>query len=165
MLRQAGLSRAAQSLSQRGPLLVTHSGLSGPAILRLSAFGARVLHLLECVVHFLGGEGGVLIRINRRTRLFRIASGQTSPPTSLIALNHHRTQQTNNPLPNKHTKHTHSYKARISVDWAPDLELAEVVERLSRAKAAYPKKAVATFCPLPLPGTKAKKNTRENNTP
>lgn len=28
---------------------MTHSGLSGPAILRLSAFGARVLHVLECV--------------------------------------------------------------------------------------------------------------------
>jgi predicted Rossmann fold flavoprotein len=31
-------------LSGRGPLLVTHWGLSGPAILRLSAWGARVLH-------------------------------------------------------------------------------------------------------------------------
>ncbi|MGN6642024.1 MAG: NAD(P)/FAD-dependent oxidoreductase [Verrucomicrobiota bacterium] len=30
-------------LSQRGPLLVTHWGLSGPAILRLSAWGARIL--------------------------------------------------------------------------------------------------------------------------
>ena len=31
-------------LHQRGPLLVTHWGLSGPAILKLSAWGARVLH-------------------------------------------------------------------------------------------------------------------------
>ena len=31
-------------LRERGPLLVTHWGLSGPAILRLSAWGARVLH-------------------------------------------------------------------------------------------------------------------------
>jgi hypothetical protein len=31
-------------LRERGPLLVTHQGLSGPAILRLSAWGARVLH-------------------------------------------------------------------------------------------------------------------------
>ena len=30
-------------LTQRGPLLVTHWGLSGPAILRLSAWGARAL--------------------------------------------------------------------------------------------------------------------------
>ncbi|MBC8097122.1 MAG: aminoacetone oxidase family FAD-binding enzyme, partial [Akkermansiaceae bacterium] len=31
-------------LMELGPLLVTHWGLSGPAILRLSAWGARVLH-------------------------------------------------------------------------------------------------------------------------
>jgi len=31
-------------LRERGALLVTHSGLSGPAILRLSAWGARELH-------------------------------------------------------------------------------------------------------------------------
>lgn len=33
-------------LAQTGPLLITHWGLSGPAILKLSAWGARVLH--EC---------------------------------------------------------------------------------------------------------------------
>ena len=31
-------------LSQRGPLLITHFGLSGPAVLKLSAWGARFLH-------------------------------------------------------------------------------------------------------------------------
>jgi predicted flavoprotein YhiN len=31
-------------LRERGPLLITHRGLSGPAILRLSAWGARALH-------------------------------------------------------------------------------------------------------------------------
>jgi predicted Rossmann fold flavoprotein len=31
-------------LRQRGPVLITHWGLSGPAILKLSAWGARVLH-------------------------------------------------------------------------------------------------------------------------
>jgi predicted Rossmann fold flavoprotein len=34
-------------LRERGALLITHMGLSGPAILRLSAWGARVLHGLE----------------------------------------------------------------------------------------------------------------------
>ncbi len=34
-------------LRQRGPLLITHDGVSGPAILRLSAWGARVLHDLD----------------------------------------------------------------------------------------------------------------------
>jgi len=31
-------------LEQTGPLLITHWGLSGPAVLKLSAWGARVLH-------------------------------------------------------------------------------------------------------------------------
>ena len=31
-------------LRERGPVLLTHAGLSGPAILRLSAWGARALH-------------------------------------------------------------------------------------------------------------------------
>ena len=37
----------AAKLRERGPVLVTHWGLSGPGILRLSAWGARVLHGLE----------------------------------------------------------------------------------------------------------------------
>ena len=32
------------ALTERGPLLVTHWGLSGPAVLKLSAWGARELH-------------------------------------------------------------------------------------------------------------------------
>lgn len=32
------------TLTQQGPLLITHWGLSGPAVLRLSAWGARELH-------------------------------------------------------------------------------------------------------------------------
>jgi len=34
-------------LRERGAVLITHSGLSGPAILRLSAWGARGLHALN----------------------------------------------------------------------------------------------------------------------
>lgn len=34
------------ALSAEGPLLITHKGLSGPAVLRLSAWGARDLHPL-----------------------------------------------------------------------------------------------------------------------
>lgn len=33
-----------ESLKQKGPLLITHFGFSGPAVLKLSAWGARVLH-------------------------------------------------------------------------------------------------------------------------
>ena len=32
------------SITTRGPLLITHWGLSGPAVLRCSAWGARILH-------------------------------------------------------------------------------------------------------------------------
>ena len=35
---------SAEKLRERGPLLITHNGVSGPAVLRLSAWGARVLH-------------------------------------------------------------------------------------------------------------------------
>jgi predicted Rossmann fold flavoprotein len=41
------VSIAGQKLSAEGPVLITHWGLSGPAILRLSAWGARQLHALN----------------------------------------------------------------------------------------------------------------------
>ncbi len=48
-------------LESTGPLLVTHWGFSGPAVLRLSAFGARVLHGMDyrytVQVNWLGAEG------------------------------------------------------------------------------------------------------------
>ncbi|MBL9214804.1 MAG: NAD(P)/FAD-dependent oxidoreductase [Opitutaceae bacterium] len=40
----AATAVAGTALKERGPLLVTHWGLSGPAILKLSAWGARELH-------------------------------------------------------------------------------------------------------------------------
>jgi len=38
-------------LRERGAILITHNGVSGPAVLRLSAWGARALHALD--YHFL----------------------------------------------------------------------------------------------------------------
>lgn len=35
------------NLKQQGPLLITHWGFSGPAALKLSAWGARILHKME----------------------------------------------------------------------------------------------------------------------
>jgi hypothetical protein len=46
-LESAEVSVAGTALCERGPLLVTHTGLSGPVILRLSAWGARELHGLN----------------------------------------------------------------------------------------------------------------------
>ena len=43
----AEVSVPVAKLRERGPVLVTHWGLSGPAVLRLSAWGARALHDLD----------------------------------------------------------------------------------------------------------------------
>lgn len=43
-LSGAGGASKPSVLRERGPLLLTHWGLSGPVILRLSAWGARILH-------------------------------------------------------------------------------------------------------------------------
>ncbi len=45
------VSVAESKLSERGPLLITHQGVSGPAVLRLSAWGARALH--QANYHFI----------------------------------------------------------------------------------------------------------------
>jgi predicted Rossmann fold flavoprotein len=46
------------SIVQTGPLLITHWGLSGPAVLRVSAWGARILHgknyRAQLIVNWLG---------------------------------------------------------------------------------------------------------------
>lgn len=41
---QARVRIAGEDLESTGPVLITHWGLSGPAVLRLSAWGARLLH-------------------------------------------------------------------------------------------------------------------------
>ncbi len=46
-LEDAEVSVPAAKLRERGPLLVTHWGLSGPAVLKISAWGARSLHELN----------------------------------------------------------------------------------------------------------------------
>ncbi len=54
----AGVSIAKTKLENSGPLLITHWGLSGPAILKLSAFGARILadknYQYNVIVNWLG---------------------------------------------------------------------------------------------------------------
>ena len=46
-LEAAEVSVPVAKLRERGPLLVTHWGLSGPAVLKVSAWGARALHALD----------------------------------------------------------------------------------------------------------------------
>ncbi len=49
-VEKAGVKVAGSKLSEEGPLLITHWGMSGPAILRLSAWGAR--QLADLTYHF-----------------------------------------------------------------------------------------------------------------
>nr|MEE4268011.1 NAD(P)/FAD-dependent oxidoreductase [Candidatus Krumholzibacteria bacterium] len=50
VVRATGPGLPRKGLEQSGPLLITHWGVSGPAVLRLSAWGARLL--AECGYHF-----------------------------------------------------------------------------------------------------------------
>lgn len=78
------------ALKERGPLLITHWGLSGPAVLKLSAWGARLLH--DC-----------------------------------------------------------GYRFALTVNWAPAFNPETLRAALEQAKAANPKKQLATWCPVGLP--------------
>lgn len=81
-VQDAGLSIEGSALRQSGPLLITHWGLSGPAVLKLSAWGARVLN-----------ERGykAMLRINwlglKREECFRqlVTMRNTSPRKSVTA--------------------------------------------------------------------------------
>lgn len=77
-------------LSQTGPLLITHWGLSGPAVLKLSAWGARALH--HC-----------------------------------------------------------RYQAQLQVNWLPQHNLEQLRQTLTAAKTTVAKRAIANYCPFPLP--------------
>jgi predicted Rossmann fold flavoprotein len=46
-LKRLPQKRSPGALRERGPLLITHNGVSGPGILRLSAWGARILHEMD----------------------------------------------------------------------------------------------------------------------
>jgi len=65
-VENAVVSVAAFKLREQGPLLITHWGMSGPAVLRLSAWGARVLHSVDykftLAVNWLGGKQPEVVR-------------------------------------------------------------------------------------------------------
>lgn len=86
----AAVEVAGLRLRERGPVLVTHQGLSGPGILRLSAWGAREL----------------------------AAAG---------------------------------HRFNLNISWAPGLGPAEAEAALARARAADPRKQVATWNPFGIP--------------
>ena len=84
-----GVRVAAAGLDATGPLLITHKGVSGPAVLRLSAWGARALHGLgysfDLTVDWLPdlGDADALLQQRIRTHGKRGIAGDN--PTHLPA--------------------------------------------------------------------------------
>lgn len=64
-------------LHQTGPLLITHWGLSGPAVLKLSAWGARVLHdcgyVFSLAINWVGGQSTGAVA--EKMRMFKKQQG------------------------------------------------------------------------------------------
>lgn len=84
------LSLKGTDFTQKGPLLLTHWGFSGPAALKLSAWAARYLN-------------------------------------------------------------ENNYRTELSVDWAPDISLEELLKRLKSFRQATPAQTLANNCPLKRP--------------
>ena len=88
---RAEIAVSGTKLRETGPLLVTHAGLSGPVVLRLSAWGARALHDLDysfpLVVNWLpeftGDQLRQELRRLRETHPNRLVTN--SPPDGLPA--------------------------------------------------------------------------------
>lgn len=70
-LASAAAAAAAPSppMDIQGPVLITHAGLSGPAVLKLSAFAARAMHAVQhkfvLTINFAGMDAEVLARLFR----------------------------------------------------------------------------------------------------
>lgn len=81
-VEDAEVSTPGTKLRERGPMLITHWGLSGPAVLRLSAWGARVLHEQDyhfpLVVNWLPGRSADELRNE-------LASFRETQPAKLVA--------------------------------------------------------------------------------
>ncbi len=86
----AALSLCDTSLAETGPLLITHWGLSGPAVLKLSAWGARLLH-------------------------------------------------------------ERNYSAVLEINWLPDLNQNQALERIREKKREVPHRTVCNESCFPLP--------------
>jgi predicted Rossmann fold flavoprotein len=89
-VENAATAIAGTPLKERGPLLITHWGVSGPAVLKLSAWGARLLQERD-------------------------------------------------------------YRFELVVNFAPAFNAESLRAELERARAANPRKQLATWCPVGLP--------------
>lgn len=77
-VEQAVVKIMGTKLSEQGPMLITHWGLSGPAVLKLSAWGARVLaeknYHFKIQVNWVPGENENSLRENFQKLRFERAS-------------------------------------------------------------------------------------------
>jgi hypothetical protein len=97
-----------EGLVQRGPLLITKQGMSGPAVLKLSAFGARLMsdakyrygNRCPCSLHFLSVHCDVCVVVN--------------------------------------VLWCGGYRFAVEVSWLGDLTSPEVLSHLQAAKQAHP---------------------------
>lgn len=91
VVEDASVQLAGTKLRASGPLLLTHWGMSGPAILRLSSYGARLLaersYRATLIVNWMGGRSDDEVR----ALLHEMASANarklitTTPPSGLTA--------------------------------------------------------------------------------
>ncbi|GIV32192.1 MAG: hypothetical protein KatS3mg030_494 [Saprospiraceae bacterium] len=77
-VEKAALRIPGTGLSESGPLLITHWGLSGPAVLKLSAWGARKLHQLNYRFDLLVNWTGVYNTEEVKEELASLRNGQGS---------------------------------------------------------------------------------------
>lgn len=66
VVEETAVSLAGTKLKAEGPLLITHWGMSGPAILKLSSHAARLLaeqqYKANLIVNWMGGKNEVVVR-------------------------------------------------------------------------------------------------------
>lgn len=128
----AQITLSGQKLQTSGPLLITHWGLSGPAVLKMSAWGARLFHALQyrfkIVINWTGLEYEPA-----QKKLLQLAEQN---PKKLIS---------NSPFP--------SIPGRL---WRQLLKWAHIPDELTWSQMDIPKeKAIlraVLFCELPVNG-------------
>jgi predicted Rossmann fold flavoprotein len=128
----AQITLSGQKLQTSGPLLITHWGLSGPAVLKMSAWGARLFHALQyrfkIVINWTGMEYEAA-----QKKLLQLADQN---PKKLIS---------NSPFP--------SIPGRL---WRQLLQWGRIPDELTWSQMDVPKeKAILKallFCELPVNG-------------
>ena len=98
------------SLTQRGPILITHQGLSGPGILRVSAFGAKVIAAMnyqfqidvKWVVGYTVNEMIDILTLERETYPTRNIGKKF--PSIMSSINHYDKDNDNNDNDNNSNK-------------------------------------------------------------